>query len=173
MAEKTKINDHGDVIFSEEDVIELLYTDPDFDISKLYLNDIEKYSQSLKELGIDLPVINTLPKRPKPEIFDKENCDNWQMPEKYYQINVLQWLLDKCQNDEEKMRVQMEYDLFEKKQFIRVLQFLIYFVDTLRANNMVWGVGRGSSVASFCLFLIGVHKINPMLYNLDITEFLR
>ena len=173
MAAKTKINDHGDVIFSEEDVIELLYTDPDFDISKLYFNDIEKYSNSLKELGIDLPVINTVPKRPNPEIFDKENCDHWHMPDKYYQINVLQWLLDKCQSDEEKMRVQMEYDLFEEKQFIRVLQFLIYFVDTLRANNMVWGVGRGSSVASFCLFLIGVHKINPMLYNLDITEFLR
>jgi len=173
MAAKTKINDHGDVLFSEEEVIELLYTDPDFDISKLYFNDIEKYSNSLKELGIDLPVINTVPKRPNPEIFDKENCDNWHMPDKYYQINVLQWLLDKCQNDEEKMRVQMEYDLFEEKQFIRVLQFLIYFVDTLRANNMVWGVGRGSSVASFCLFLIGVHKINPMLYNLDITEFLR
>ena len=75
--------------------------------------------------------------------------------------------------DEEKLRVQMEYDLFEKKHFIRVLQFLIYFVDTLRANDIVWGVGRGSSVASFCLFLIGVHKINPLLYNLDITEFLR
>ena len=173
MAAKTKINDHGDVIFSEEDVIELLYTDPDFDISKLYLSDIEKYCQSLKALGIDLPVINTVPKRPKPDVFDKENCDNWHMPDKYYQINVLQWLLDKCQNDEEKIRVQMEYDLFEKKKFIRVLQFLIYFVDTLRANNMVWGVGRGSSVASFCLFLIGIHKINPMLYNLDITEFLR
>ena len=173
MAAKTKINDHGDVIFSEEDVIELLYTDPDFDISKLYFDSIDKYSDSLKELGIDLPVINTAPKRPKPEIFDKANCDNWHMPEKYYQINVLQWLLDKCQNDEEKMRVQTEYDLFEKKDFIRVLQFLIYFIDTLRANNIVWGVGRGSSVASFCLFLIGVHKINPLLYNLDITEFLR
>ena len=118
-------------------------------------------------------MIKTVPKRDRPEIFDKENCDHWHMPEKYYQINVLQWLLDKCQNDEEKLRVQMEYNLFEKKKFIRVLQFLIYFVDTLRANNMVWGVGRGSSVASFCLFLIGVHKINPMLYNLDITEFLR
>ena len=173
MAAKTKINDHGDVIFSEEDVIELLYTDPNFDISKLYLNDIDKYSQSLKELGIDLPVINNAPKREKPELFDKANCEHWHMPEKYYQINVLQWLLDKCQNDEEKIRVQMEYDLFEKKDFIRVLQFLIYFIDTLRANNIVWGVGRGSSVASFCLFLIGVHKINPMLYNLDITEFLR
>ena len=173
MAEKTKINEHGDVIFSEEDAIELLYTDPDFDISKLYFSDIEKYSNSLKELGIDLPVINTAPKREKPTLFDKANCEQWYMPGKYYQINVLQWLLDKCQNDEEKMRVQMEYDLFEKKNFIRVLQFLIYFIDTLRANNIVWGVGRGSSVASFCLFLIGVHKINPLLYNLDIAEFLR
>jgi len=169
----TKTNEHGDVIFSEEDVIELLYTDPDFDISKLYLNDIEKYSDSLKELGIDLPVIKTPPERPTPAEFDKQNCDNWHMPDKYYQINVLEWLLDKCQNDEEKIRVQMEYSLFEKKKFTRVLQFLIYFIDTLRANDMVWGVGRGSSVASFCLFLIGVHKINPMLYNLDITEFLR
>jgi len=173
MAEKTKINDHGDVIFSEEDVIDLLYTNPDFDISKLYLKDIEKYSQSLKDLGIDLPVINTAPKRENPTDFDRHNCEQWHMPEKYYKINVLEWLLDRCQNDEEKLRVQTEYDLFEKKNFIRVLQFLIYFVDTLRANNVVWGVGRGSSVASFCLFLIGVHKINPLLYNLDITEFLR
>jgi DNA polymerase III alpha subunit len=173
MAAKTRINDHGDVIFSEEDVIDLLYTDPEFDISKLYLDDIEKYTASLKDLGLDLPIVSTAPKRAKPEVFDKENCENWHMPEKYYQVNVLQWLLDKCQNDEERMRVQMEYDLFEKKNFIRVLQFLIYFIDTLRENNIVWGVGRGSSVASFCLFLIGVHKINPMLYNLDITEFLR
>ena len=173
MAEKTKINDHGDVIFSEEDVIDLLYSNPDFDISKLYFNDIDKYSQSLKELGIDLPVIHTAPKREKPADFDASNCEQWHMPEKYYKINVLEWLLDRCQNDEEKLRVQTEYDLFEKKKFVRVLQFLIYFVDTLRANNIVWGVGRGSSVASFCLFLIGVHKINPLLYNLDITEFLR
>ena len=173
MAEKTKINDHGDVIYSEEDAIDLLYTNPNFDITKLYFDDIAKYTDSLKELGVDLPVINTAPERSNIVQFDKLNCEKWHMPENYYQINVLQWLLDKCQSDEEKLRVQMEYDLFEKKNFIRVLQFLIYFVDTLRANNIVWGVGRGSSVASFCLFLIGVHKINPLLYNLDITEFLR
>tara|TARA_B100000676_G_C18036659_1_gene822198 strand:- start:686 stop:1207 length:522 start_codon:yes stop_codon:yes gene_type:complete len=173
MAEKTKINDHGDVIYSEDDAIELIYSNPDFDISKLYFGDTSQYSKSLKELGIELPIISQAPKRKKPAEFDKENCNNWHMPEKYYKINVLQWLLEKCQNDEEKMRVQLEYDLFEKKNFVRVLQFLIYFVDTLRANNIVWGVGRGSSVASLCLFLIGVHKINPMTYNLDIKEFLR
>ena len=173
MAVKTKTNEHGDVIFSEEDAIDLLYTNPDFDITKLYFTDIDKYSQSLKTLGIELPVINKVPNRSDLKVFDKENCKQWHMPDKYYKINVLEWLLEKCQTDEEKMRVQMEYSLFEKKQFVRVLQFLIYFVDKLRENNIVWGVGRGSSVASFCLFLIGVHKINPMLYNLDITEFLR
>ena len=173
MAEKTKTNEHGDVIFSEEDALELLYTDPDFDIGKLFFEDTAKYSSALKELGLDLPSINTAPDREPLIDFDQKNINNWHMPEKYYQINVLEWLLDQCQNDEERLRVQTEYDLFEKKKFIRVLQFLMYFVDTLRTNNIVWGVGRGSSVASFCLFLIGVHKINPMLYNLDHREFLR
>jgi len=173
MVEKIKINDHGDVIFSEQDAIDLLYTDPGFDISTLFFDQADQYTASLKDLGIDLPIIHTAPSRESLKEFDEKNINNWHMPEKYYQINVLEWLLDKCQNDEERSRVQMEYMLFEKKQFIKVLQFLVYFIDTLRANNMVWGVGRGSSVASFCLFLIGVHKINPMLYNLDITEFLR
>ena len=173
MVEKIKINDHGDVVFTEQDAIELLYTNPNFNISKLFFDQTDQYTSSLKELGIDLPVINTAPSRESLKDFDEKNINNWHMPEKYYQINVLEWLLDKCQNDEERSRVKLEYTLFEKKQFIKVLQFLMYFVDTLRANSLVWGVGRGSSVASFCLFLIGVHKINPLLYNLDITEFLR
>ena len=173
MAVKTKTNDHGDVVFTEQDAIDLLYTDPKFDLSKLFFDETKKYESALKELGLDLPVIQTAPKRESVDKFDNKNINDWHMPDKYYQINVLQWLLDKCQTDEEKIRVQTEYDMFEKKGFIKVLQFLIYFIDTLRANNIVWGVGRGSSVASFCLFLIGVHKINPLLYNLDITEFLR
>ena len=173
MVEKTKTNEHGDVIFTEDDAIDLLYTNPDFDISKLFFEDIAKYDSALKELGLDLLTIRNTPERGSLPEFDHKNCEQWHMPESYYQINVLQWLLERCQTDEERMRVQLEYDLFEKKKFVRVLQFLIYFVDTLRGNNIVWGVGRGSSVASFCLFLIGVHKINPLLYNLDITEFLR
>ena len=173
MAAKIKINDHGDCIFKEQDVIDLLYTDPTFDIAKLFFEDTKQYNSSLKELGIDLPIINTVPDRKSLEEFDHKNINNWHMPEKYYQIDVLEWLLDKCQNDEERSRVQLEYKLFEEKQFIKVLQFLMYFVDTLRENDIVWGVGRGSSVSSFCLFLIGVHKINPLMYNLDITEFLR
>ena len=173
MVAKIKINETGDCIFTEQDAIDLLYTNPDFDISKLFFETPEQYNNSIKELGIDLQQLQTVPKRPTPANVDKTNIANWYMPQKYYELNVLQWLLDKCQNNEEKKRVEQEYLLFEKKKFIKVLQFLIYFIDTLRAKNVVWGVGRGSSVASFCLFLIGVHKINPLQYDLNITEFLR
>ena len=174
MVEKIKQkNDHGAVIFTEQDAIDILYNNPDFNIEKLFFKDTEQYNNSIKDLGIDLLKIKSPPDRPPVAEFDKQNINNWYMPEKYYQINVKEYLLDKCQTQEERDRVEIEYILFEKKKFIKVLQFLIYFIDTLRANNLVWGVGRGSSVASFCLFLIGVHKINPLLYNLNITEFLR
>ena len=173
MAEKIKINETGDCIFTEQDAIDLLYTNPDFDISKLFFELTEQYNNSIKDTGLDLQQLQTVPKRSTPAKVDAANIANWYMPQKYYELNVLEWLLSKCQNDTEKKRVEQEYVLFEKKKFIKVLQFLIYFIDTLRANNVVWGVGRGSSVASFCLFLIGVHKINPLQYDLNITEFLR
>ena len=173
MAAKIKINETGDCIYTEKDAIELLYNNPDLDISKLFFDDISQYTKSLKELGIDLPNIHTVPKRETPIEFDKKNINNWYMPQEYYKINVKKYLLDKCQTQEEHDRVKQEYILFEQKNFIRVLQFLIYFVNTLRKNNVVWGVGRGSSVASFCLFLIGIHKINPLQYDLNIAEFLR
>ena len=159
MAAKTKINDHGDVIFTEQEAIDLLYTNPEFDVSKLYFNDTKQYQSALKELGIDLPTIKTAPQRESISEFDKKNIDNWHMPDKYYQINVLEWLLDKCQTDEEKMRVQTEYDMFEKKGFIKVLQFLIYFIDTLRENNIVWGVGRGSSAVSYTHLTLPTKRI--------------
>ncbi len=174
MAEKmrTKINETGDCIYTEQDVINLLYSNPQLDIVKLYFDNPAQYNDSVQKTGIGT-ALSSVPKRPTPEVFDKENINNWYMPEKYYQIDVKEFLLEKCQTQEERDRVELEYKLYEKKEFIKVLQFLIYFVDTLRANNLVWGVGRGSSVASFCLFLIGVHKINPLQYDLNIAEFLR
>ena len=54
-----------------------------------------------------------------------------------------------------------------------VLKSMKYIVDTLRENGIIWGVGRGSSVASYVLFLIGVHKIDSVKYNIPIEEFFK
>jgi DNA polymerase III alpha subunit len=56
---------------------------------------------------------------------------------------------------------------------IPVLTTMKYVVDTLRANNIVWGVGRGSSVSSYVLYLIGIHKIDSVKYDLPIDEFFK
>ena len=173
MVAKVTINDFGDCVYSEDAVIDLLYADPDLDIAKIP-TEAEQYNRALAELGIDLPRLPQLIEHSETVAeFDRKNCAEWYMPESYAGMDVKQYLLDKCGTDAERERVQAEYELFEKKGFTKVLQFLIYFVDTLRSNNMVWGVGRGSSVSSFCLFLIGIHKINPLLYDLDYREFLR
>jgi len=173
MAEKIKTNDYGECVYSEDAVIDLLYQNPDLDISKLYTDSIN-YNKALQELEIELPKLPELQNRTQDiKEFDQSNYDQWYMPESYTKIDIKKYLLDKCSTQEEQDRVLGEYKLYEQKNFIKVLQFLIYFVDTLRQNNIVWGVGRGSSVSSFCLFLIGVHKINPLQYNLDYREFLR
>lgn len=174
MAAKIKTNEYGDCIITEDDALEFLYTNPDFDISKLYFEDTDQYKKALDDIGVDLPKIKSIPKRDVTVAeFDKKNYANWHMPKSYYDLDMKKYLLEKCQTKEETARVEKEYELFEKKNFIKVLQFLVYFVDTMRKHNIVWGVGRGSSVASFCLFLIGIHKINPLMYKIDYREFLR
>lgn len=174
MVARVKINDYGDCLYKESDLLELIYQDPELDISKIYIDNTDKYNTALSELGIDLPIIQSEPKNKiSIDQFDRANIDNWYMPAHYETIDVEQWLYEKCNNKIEIERVREEMILFRSKGFVKVLQFLIYFVDTLRENNIVWGVGRGSSVSSFCLFLIGVHKINPLVYNLDYREFLR
>ena len=55
-----------------------------------------------------------------------------------------------------------ELILFKERDLIPLLRYLKYLVDTMRKHNIVWGVGRGSSVASYILYLIGVHKINSI-----------
>ena len=72
-----------------------------------------------------------------------------------------------------KARVEMELTMFEERKLFPVIQILIYIIDTMRKHKLVWGVGRGSSVASYVLYLLGVHKINSLKYNLDIKEFLK
>jgi DNA polymerase III alpha subunit len=63
--------------------------------------------------------------------------------------------------------------LFKERGLEPMLRFMIYLVKVMQDNNILWGVGRGSSVSSFLLFLVGLHQVNPIKYNLDIKEFIR
>lgn len=97
----------------------------------------------------------------------------WLIGEPYESMPVLETLLAKCQTDEQRQRVYSEVAAFESKNLLPLLRVMFKLVDHCRSNNVLIGVGRGSSVCSYVLYLIGVHKINPMNYGLEITDFLK
>ena len=107
------------------------------------------------------------------EQFDNQMQSNWLMPEQYKTMDIAQYVLNQCQGESELQRAGEELLLFQERDMFVLLRYLKYLVDTMRENNIVWGVGRGSSVASFVLFLLGIHRINSLYYDLSIDEFLK
>ena len=107
------------------------------------------------------------------EEFDVMKQNSWYMPDEYKHMDIAEYILNLCDSDVKLQRCGQELLLFQERNLFDLLRYLKYLVDTLRSNNMIWGVGRGSSVASYVLYLLGVHRIDSMFYDLDPSEFLR
>ena len=107
-----------------------------------------------------------------PQIKNNVDKDHWFIPLEYQNMDIEEFLVSQCPK-QNYSRLVKELDLFRQNNMIPVLKTMKYIVDTLRANNIVWGVGRGSSVASYVLHLIGIHKIDSVKYNLPIDEFFK
>ena len=88
-------------------------------------------------------------------------------------MDIARYVLDQCKTDAELQRVGQELLMYQDRNLFDLLRFMKYFVDQMRQNNVVWGVGRGSSTASYVLFLLGVHRIDSLFYDLSIDEFLK
>ncbi len=105
--------------------------------------------------------------------FDLERQSHWFMPEEYWNIDIAQHILGLCTTQAQLQRVGEELLLFQEHNLFDLLRYLRYLVAVMRENRIIWGVGRGSSVASYVLYLLGVHRIDSMYYDLDPREFLR
>ena len=179
MVGKMYTDELGRITFSSRDLIKEIYRGniDKLDSAHVFIDDEDyaKYIQYLTDHGLrDWPI--PLPEdRTEIDItsFDSLNQHSWLMPLGYKEYPVASYLLGLCTTAEETARVEMELELFQKYNMMDLLCFLKYMVDKLRENTILWGVGRGSSVASYCLYLLGVHKINSLKYDLDIREFLK
>jgi DNA polymerase III alpha subunit len=163
---------YGQQIYTEDDLCGLYLKDPLRKLKEVWVETPIKFSDNLELFDIPNTILYSDPKLTVKE-FDSNLQNNWLMPEEYKNFDIAKYVLDLCQNDTELQRVGEELILFQEREMFDLLRYLKYLVDTMRANNIVWGVGRGSSVASFVLFLIGVHRINSLYYDLSIDEFLK
>ena len=124
-------------------------------------NDIVQYLQRVDQERLDYPLTKLQ--------VDK---NNWFIPNEYKQLDIEEFLVMQCP-EHNYPRLIEELALFKQNNMMPVLKTMKYVVDTLRANNIVWGVGRGSSVSSYVLYLIGIHKIDSVKYALPIDEFFK
>ena len=155
-----------DILNTEQTGIELLYRNKSIQDVPFLEDVVNNYNSICEELNI-MPIT-------KNGNWSKE----FNIPAYYKELDVEQYVRNLIPESGDsdmsvKARVDMELDEFKARNLYPVLQLLIYIIDTMRKNNLVWGVGRGSSVASYVLYLIGVHKVNSLKYNLDLREFLK
>lgn len=122
--------------------------------------DLTKYIDRINQEHLDYP---------QPTAIDPEQ---WFIPRAYRDMDIEEWIVAQCP-EENYDRVLRELELFRDNGMVPVLRCMKYVVDTLRENKVVWGVGRGSSVASYVLYLIGVHKIDSVKYSIPIEEFFK
>ena len=168
-----KTNSMNEIVVNENDLVEGLLQGKT--VSRIVTKDTEKidsYNHFCSLFKFN-DVIDYETPADSNDKYSYKNAENWCMPDEYIQLNIIDHLLSKTQNEQQYQRVVVELTEFEKRDMFPMLKFLVYMVDTLKDNNVLWGVGRGSSVASYILYLIGVHKIDSIKYNLDYKEFLR
>ena len=158
---------------SESDMVSAWLSNNDFDDA--IFEDIEPiriYNQWCNTYDIDSSIKASLPD--ESDNYVEKCISNWNMPAEYADIDIYKYTLDRCPDEAEYCaRVCEELREYEKRGMLPVLNFLIYLVDVCKENNIVLGVGRGSSVASYVLFILGIHKIDSVKYELDIKEFLK
>lgn len=163
---------YGQQVYTENDICDLYMSDPERHIKTVVVDKPITVSDIIDTSNLPKFTVYTKSEKSVHD-FDNELQSNWMIPDEYKNLDIAQYVLDLCQTDEELQRVGQELLMFQEREMFPLLRYLKYLVDTMREHNIVWGVGRGSSVSSFVLFLIGIHRINSLYYDLSIDEFLK
>jgi len=173
-----KQNKFGEMVFNESDICDLLMQGRDINSIKKMLVD---ESVNIEE------IVTFVDKFPDTLVYYKfESIDQisvpdwdliqqstWHMPKEYQDLDIAQHILNLCNNENELQRCGEELLLFQERNLFNLLKYLKYLVDVMKENRVIWGVGRGSSVSSYVLYKLNVHRVDSIYYNLDIHEFLR
>lgn len=67
-------------------------------------------------------------------------------------------------------RIEEELHFFSRTNNLLFLFRCMKLIDSFRADNIVWGVGRGSCCASLILYLLEVHDVDPVKFDIPFEE---
>jgi len=163
----------GQIVLGEADLINLI----------MQGRDLESVSGALVDDSVDIEAaaywLEQVPKMTywsesdSQAVFDHVQQSTWHMPQEYQDLDIAEHVLKLCSTEAQLQRCGAELLQYQERGLFDLLRYLKYLVDVMKQNNVIWGVGRGSSVASYVLYLLGVHRIDSLHYELDPAEFLR
>jgi DNA polymerase III alpha subunit len=170
-----KFDDYGRAYLSSDDLCALLYKNPKTSFDDIAVTDPDSYNSAISKFYLELSPLKKYEEINDVSLaeFDYSNTSNWHMPSEYKNLNIVDYIVELCKSDDELNRVAEELLLFQERNLFDLLRFLKYMVDVFKTHDVVYGIGRGSSTASYVLYLLGVHKVNSIMYELDIREFLK
>ena len=155
-------------------------------LEDLFLKGVDPRRIAVSEINQDVQKYNKLAKN-KIQLKNEIDVDlinfNWNIPREYLEIDVKKYILAltvskltwysgqdlKIRYD----RITQELKEYTDRNLLDVLRVLIYVVDMFKKNKVVWGVGRGSSCASYILFLLEVHSVDSVKYEIPLEEFFK
>lgn len=171
----------GIPVFDFDDIVDLIYNQDASTCHKIQAKEseeIHKFNQAANEF--EYPAISTHePLNVDVETFDSVCQTEWLMPSTYLDIDVKEYVINLIKESNPNLydlkvsRANAELEEYESRNMFGLLRYLIFLVDFMKEHEVIWGVGRGSSVASYVLYLLEVHCIDSVKYNLDWKEFLR
>lgn len=111
--------------------------------------------------------------RPAPSSYE------WDTPEPFKSVDVFEVCAESLialgLSESEKYvdRLTTELNEMSDRGMLDLIRHLMYMVVDFRERGVVWGVGRGSSCSSLVLYLIGLNRVDPVKYDIPLSEFLR
>lgn len=158
--------------------------DPDM-VPELFLNGVKPENVAVNYFNSDIKKFNTLSEIQieANKSANKPFSYEWDVPHTYLALELTEYVetklalflnekqFDKAEQEKYILRLKTELKYVEQYDMGKLFRTLVYVLDTLKSSNTVWGVGRGSSCASLILFLIGIHKVDPVKFGIPATEF--
>lgn len=164
-----QVDNVGQCIYSQDEIFTLMMQG--IDTNNLFVEQDMELNFLLRNLeSLDFRIYKKINNDSE---FHNNNQKKWLMPASYKELDIEQFLYSLCSNNQELNRVSMELSKFKEYNLLNVLRYMKYMVDLFKEKHIVWGVGRGSSVASYCLFLLGCHCIDSLKYDINFDEFLK
>src|SRR6056300_404009 len=113
----------GQAWCTSAELCDLLYKNPDLDITNFLVEDGHKFNHSVRTLFAEIPLLKNYTEwSGDVDEFHNAKQAQWLMPDEYKQLDIAKWLLEQCTEEQELQRVGAELLLYQERNLFDLLR---------------------------------------------------